>query len=378
MYTAHIDPQGDPVVHQDPSEPLSDLSDESDGDDGSASWQEKMLASKQRELRGSLYKPFGNGNNRGGKMPELVEFDPKSLEIWNRFFENATVLNQVKNGGTVNGMRIYKVPQVAGYEWPDLPSEKKFHKIIKTTLSQPESPIRNINLSTSLLYATMFCDAEAVEMLLNLGAEPNCVDSQSRTPAHYASKLNNTEMLDAIVEYGGELESTDATGRTPLHTATVYGSSDVVKYLLESAVAVNARDKEGNTSLHLVSHCGMKALEISNLLLDYGADTGITNACDMSPRNYAEAVNEISQSRDLQNLSRLLRDRSIDGVQRSPQELKSTKRDGVKSESETNGLIQGVFDLTLNTAGALINFAIDAIGSADADEPPPPPLNNRS
>jgi hypothetical protein len=371
MFTSHVDANGAPVTVTGPDADLSDLSDE-DASVQSLSWQESMLATKTKELGGSRYGPFGGAGTNGKKdkkLPTPLEFDPKSLEIWNRFFENATVLNQVKNGGTVNGMRVYKVPQVAGYEWPDLPSEKRFHKIIKTTLGQPESPIRNVNLSTSLLYATMFCDAEAVEMLLSLGAEPNCTDSQSRTPAHYASKLNSPAMLDSIVEYGGDVESVDATGRTPLHTATVYGSSEAVKYLLESAVPVDSADKEGNTSLHLVSHCGIKAVEISNLLLDYGADTSITNACNMSPHNYAEAVNDISQSRDLKDLSRLLKDRAVkDSLE--DEEPRGDYLRASTSLEDPGGLIQGVFDLTLNTAGSLIKFAIDTLG---ADEPPPPP-----
>ena len=80
--------------------PEGDLSDLSSDEGGEVSWQESMLASKQRELGfghgGSG--PFGDGvggrKGKGKKMPDPLEFDPKSLEIWNRFFENATVLNQ--------------------------------------------------------------------------------------------------------------------------------------------------------------------------------------------------------------------------------------------------------------------------------------------
>ena len=145
MFTSHVDLNGAPVTMSGP--PEGDLSDLSSDEGGEVSWQESMLACKQGELGFGHGRsgPFGNGagggKGKGKKMPEPLEFDPKSLEIWNRFFENATVLNQVKNGGTVNGMRVYKVPQVAGYEWPDLPSEKRFHKIIKTTLDQPFLPL---------------------------------------------------------------------------------------------------------------------------------------------------------------------------------------------------------------------------------------------
>ena len=46
------------------------------------------------------------------------------------------------------------------------------------------------------------------------------------------------------------------------------------------------------------------------------------------------------------------------------------QRASMSRESDSGGLIQGVFDLTLNTAGSLIKFAINTLG---ADDPPPPP-----
>ena len=87
----------------------------------------------------------------------------------------------------------------------------------------------------------------------------------------------------------------------------------------------------------------------------------------MSPRKYAEAVNEISKSKDLKDLSRLLKDRAVeegDGDGGGDQRASTSK------DSDSGGLIQGVFDLTLNTAGNLIKFAINTLGT---DEPPPPP-----
>jgi ankyrin repeat protein len=363
------------------SEQLSDLSG-SDGEEelpmppppdaAGKNWQQQVLLNAQRNL-GGPFRTDGNGQGGGSQpgdgMPETKEFDPRSLEVWNKFFENAATLNQVNNGGTVNGLRVYRVPQVAGFEWPDLPSERKFHKVIKTTVAQPECMIRNINLATSLLYATMLGDNETMSMLLELGADPNSSDGQQRSPAHYASKLNDTEMLNGLVEYGAELESPDATGRNPLHIATVYGSLDAARYLLESAVAADALDKEGNTSLHLVCHCGIKALEISKLLLEYGADLSIKNDCGMTPRNYAEAVYEISRSKDLRELSDLFRERSAIlgiGDGREKENEGEGEGDAAEGDGGAQGLVQGIFSLTLTTAGNLIAFATDML-SADAD-----------
>ena len=346
------------------------------GLDGSKKWQEQILINAQRNLgRGSS----GRGSSKVRKSVENEPMDPKSLEVWSKFFENAATLNQVKNGGTVNGLRVYRVPQVAGYEWPDLPSERKFHKVVKTTVSQPECMIRDINLATSLLYATMLGDNETIGMLLNLGADPNCTDSQMRSPAHYASKLNDAEMLTSLVEYGAELETSDVTGRTPLHVATVYGSLDAVTYLLESAVSADALDKEGNSSLHLVCHCGMKAIDISNLLLEYGADLSVTNDCGMNPVKYAEAVYEISKSSDLKELSELFRSKLKS--EETGESISGGNLDNESSE-EGGGLVQGIFDLTLTTAGNLITFATNMLsadegGQGAADAPPPPPASSQ-
>ena len=50
------------------------------------------------------------------------------MEVWSKFFENAATLNQVKNGGKVNGLRVYRVPQVEGFEWPDSTIREKISK----------------------------------------------------------------------------------------------------------------------------------------------------------------------------------------------------------------------------------------------------------
>ena len=346
-------------------------------------WQEQILINAQRNLARSN-RDMGGASMRGRgpsnkqkKAKSNEPMDPKSLEVWSKFFENAATLNQVKNGGTVNGLRVYRVPQVAGYEWPDLPSEKKFRKIVKITVSQPDTMIRDINLATSLLYATMLGDSDTVSMLLNLGADPNSVDSQMRSPAHYACKSNDPDMLDSLVEYGAELELKDVTGRNPLHIATVYGSLDAVTYLLESAVSADALDKEGNSSLHLVCHCGIKAIDISEKLLTYGADLSVTNDCGMTPMKYAEAVYEISKSGDLRDLSELFRNETLitNNVEANGAGAKDSGQ-GTNNTTGGLGLVQGILNLTLGTAANLITFATRSLLAPDedgADVPPPPP-----
>ena len=89
MYTSHVNIDGASVPVTVPDTDLSDLSSDEEGQQ--LSWQESMLASKTKELGGPGYAFFGSEGikrKKSTKLPTPLEFDPKSLEIWNRFFEN--------------------------------------------------------------------------------------------------------------------------------------------------------------------------------------------------------------------------------------------------------------------------------------------------
>jgi ankyrin repeat protein len=266
--------------------------------------EEDKIVSYGPDIKPGPKMPFNiNLNaNSSKRMPTVngKSFDPKSLQIWNRFFENAVKRDDANN------IEVFKLAEFKAMEWPKNPSLKEYHRIIGATSAQPDHYLRDVNLKTCLIMATMLRDTETVELLLNLGTDPNAADLKKRSACHYASKLNDTGILALLTDYGADLEMKDAKGRTPLHTAVVNACEEASKYLLESAVDVDALDEDGNAALHLVAHAGDLTVNVLELLLEYSAKQDIKNSLNMYPVMYAKAVNE--KSNDLPQTIKILQE----------------------------------------------------------------------
>ncbi len=62
-------------------------------------------------------------------------------------------------------------------------------------------------------------DASCVELLLEVGADPNASGAGGRTPMHEAAYLGTPETLTLLHRAGGKLDGLDAAGSTPLDYA---------------------------------------------------------------------------------------------------------------------------------------------------------------
>ena len=85
-------------------------------------------------------------------------------------------------------------------------------------------------------------------MLLDHGAELECVDQWGRTALHVAAYENAEEGLTALLEAGASVHAIDAAGETPLHQAARVDSEQAVRMLLEAKANPNVRNRVGKTS----------------------------------------------------------------------------------------------------------------------------------
>jgi ankyrin repeat protein len=104
---------------------------------------------------------------------------------------------------------------------------------------------------TPLHLASFFGHAQAVELLLDKGADLRAISRNSlkNTPLHAAIAGNHPAIALRLIARGADVHAADAGGHTPLHIAAENGSGAVVKALLERGADPHAVDAEDKTPL---------------------------------------------------------------------------------------------------------------------------------
>ena len=86
------------------------------------------------------------------------------------------------------------------------------------------------------------------------------------TALHVAAENGSLEAVDLLLEAGADMEVPDERERTPLHWAAFSGHLEVARHLLEAGADRDKSDHEQATPLLLASDAGH--LEVVRLLLD--------------------------------------------------------------------------------------------------------------
>lgn len=110
---------------------------------------------------------------------------------------------------------------------------------------------RNALGKTPLHYAVTFAQKEAMEFLIEQGADVSAPDGTGLTPLHVAAIIDVPGAARLLVDAGAALEAKDNFGDTPMHSAAMHGSLRVLEFLLEEGGAAFARNQEGLTPLDL-------------------------------------------------------------------------------------------------------------------------------
>ena len=126
----------------------------------------------------------------------------------------------------------------------------------------PDSPVAN---------AAMNGNIEAVQDLLQEGADVNLAQGDGMTALHWAAEAGDMKMVEMLLYAGANVQGVTRLGDyTPLHLASKAGKKGVVAQLLEAGADPSAYTTTGEvTPLHFAAASGNAATV--ELLLDYGA-----------------------------------------------------------------------------------------------------------
>ncbi len=79
---------------------------------------------------------------------------------------------------------------------------------------------------------------EAVEFLLQNGADPNTKNSKNFTLLMYCVKHSDLRLVQMVIRYGAYINSKDLSGLTALDYAVERNSIEMVKYLVDNGAHI--------------------------------------------------------------------------------------------------------------------------------------------
>ena len=123
---------------------------------------------------------------------------------------------------------------------------------------------------TPLARVTNCCHMALTEVLLRRETEDRSVSLSGSSTLHKASYIGLPEAVNVILNDGADPNARDKYGEAPLHKAVRQGHERVVALLLKKGADVNVADVFGLTPLHWAAMTGN--IEISDMLLDEDAD----------------------------------------------------------------------------------------------------------
>jgi ankyrin repeat protein len=83
---------------------------------------------------------------------------------------------------------------------------------------------------------------EAVDILIEAGADLEIKDKQGKTALFHAVAMGNIGFMLKLMATGAEINSFDSNGRTPLLQACVNGNMESMKVLLDKGCSAIVKD----------------------------------------------------------------------------------------------------------------------------------------
>ncbi len=143
-----------------------------------------------------------------------------------------------------------------------------------------------------LLWAVSHGRLQAIQELLNHGANARIVDEDGRTTLHRMQSRHNPlrnnviKIAHILAKAGGDVNRTDNDGKTPLMLA-MQGEDNaaLTDFLIAKGANVNTRSKQGDSALLLGT--GIADAETIRTLLKHGAEVNVADKDKNSPLHYA-------------------------------------------------------------------------------------------
>jgi hypothetical protein len=138
---------------------------------------------------------------------------------------------------------------------------------------------------TALWWAARHGNINALQKLIDQGADINIADIDGESPLHAASRWDHEDIAELLLEHGADPNSASVYGMTPLHLAVREMHNNIIIVLLRHGAAANARDFFERTPLHDSASRGNG--KITDILIAAGADPDARDINGTTPLHLA-------------------------------------------------------------------------------------------
>ena len=150
-----------------------------------------------------------------------------------------------------------------------------------------DSNVTNVAGATWIHYAVIGgCSKETLHAIIDHGADTNATNKYNVTALMGACEKSNTEAIDVLLNAGADGSVTDVMDATWIHYAVHGGcSKETLQAIIDHSAEVNATNKTNVTALMLA--CGKSNTDAIDVLLNAEADSTVTDFMDATWIHYA-------------------------------------------------------------------------------------------